>query len=115
MADDREDDSRRIAEARELPGRMAYAQTREEAISDSEKLAIEVIADRIQHAELPPSALDVSFQVLSEQLIVVNAFGGQTPSSARVPWTRLSQARSGSRKPSSPMGTSALQSCLPPR
>jgi hypothetical protein len=31
-------------------------------------LAIEVIADRIKHAELPPSALNVSFQVLSEQL-----------------------------------------------
>jgi hypothetical protein len=27
-----------------------------------------VIADRIEHAELPPSAINVSFQVLSEQL-----------------------------------------------
>jgi len=31
-------------------------------------LAIEVIADRIEHGELPPEALNVSFKVLSEQL-----------------------------------------------
>ena len=65
---DREDDGRWIAEALELPGVMTYGQTREEAISNTERLAIEVIADRIKHSELPPSALNVSFQVLSEQL-----------------------------------------------
>src|SRR6266852_3717039 len=65
---DREDDGRWIAEALELPGVMTYGQTREEAISNTERLAIEVIADRIKHAELPPSALNVSFQVLTEQL-----------------------------------------------
>ena len=65
---DREDDGRWIAEALELPGVMAYGETREEAIGNTERLAIEVIADRIKHAELPPSALNVSFQVLSEQL-----------------------------------------------
>jgi predicted RNase H-like HicB family nuclease len=47
---------------------MTYGATCEEAISNTERLAIEVIADRIQHGELPPSALNVSFQVLSEQL-----------------------------------------------
>jgi predicted RNase H-like HicB family nuclease len=65
---DREDDGRWIAEALELPGAMAYGATREEAISNTEKLAIEIIADRIEQGELPPSALGVSFQVLSEQL-----------------------------------------------
>lgn len=65
---DREDDGRWIAEALELPGVMAYGSTREEAISNTERLAIEVIADRIQHGELAPSALNVSFQVLREQL-----------------------------------------------
>ena len=65
---DREDDGRWIAEALELPGVMAYGETREEAISNTEKLAIEVIADRIKHREMLPSALSVSFQVLSEQL-----------------------------------------------
>ena len=65
---DREDDGRWIAEAVELPGVMTYGATREEAISSAEKLAIEVIADRISHGELPGSALNVSFVVLSEQL-----------------------------------------------
>lgn len=65
---DREDDGRWIAEALELPGVMTYGATREEAISKTEKLAIEVIADRIEHGELPPTALNVSFRVLSEQL-----------------------------------------------
>ena len=65
---DREDDGRWIAEALELPGVMSYGQTREEAISNTERLAIEVIAERIRHGELPSSALNVSFQVLSEQL-----------------------------------------------
>jgi predicted RNase H-like HicB family nuclease len=65
---DREDDGRWIAEALELPGVMTYGQTREEAIGNTGKLAIEVIADRIKHDELQPSALNVSFQVLSEQL-----------------------------------------------
>jgi predicted RNase H-like HicB family nuclease len=60
---DREDDGRWIAEALELPGVMTYGQTREEAISNTEKLAIEVIADRIKHDELPLSAFNVSFQV----------------------------------------------------
>jgi predicted RNase H-like HicB family nuclease len=50
---DREDDGRWIAEALELPGVMTYGRTREEAISNTERLAIEVIADRIEHGELP--------------------------------------------------------------
>jgi len=65
---DREEDGRWIAEVMELPGVMSYGATREEAISNTEKLAIEVIADRIQHGELPASALSISFQVLSDKL-----------------------------------------------
>jgi len=58
---EREDDGRWIADALELPGVMAYGQSREEAISNTEKLAIEVIADRIQHGELPASSLNIVF------------------------------------------------------
>jgi len=47
---------------------MAYGTTREEAISKTERLAIEVIEDRIAHNELPASALNVAFEVLTEQL-----------------------------------------------
>jgi predicted RNase H-like HicB family nuclease len=53
---DREEDGRWIAEAVELPGVMCYGQSRDEAISHAERLANEVIEDRIAHGELPPSA-----------------------------------------------------------
>jgi predicted RNase H-like HicB family nuclease len=65
---DREDDGRWIAEALELPGVMCYGQTRSEAISNAERLAIEVIADRIVHGEMASSALAVSFSIPDEQL-----------------------------------------------
>ena len=56
---DREDDGRWIAEALELPGVMCYGTSPEDAISKTERLAIEVIADRIEHGELPQAALNV--------------------------------------------------------
>lgn len=65
---DREDDGRWIAEALELPGVMCYGQTGDEAISNTERLAIDVIAERIAQKELPSSALNVSFIVPDEQL-----------------------------------------------
>ncbi len=65
---DREEDGRWIAEALELPGVMCYGSTRDEAISNAERLAIEVIADRITHGELPSSSLGVSFTIPDEQL-----------------------------------------------
>jgi predicted RNase H-like HicB family nuclease len=65
---DREEDGRWIAEALELPGVMSYGKTREEAISAAERLAIEVIADRITHGELPSSARSVSFTITNEQM-----------------------------------------------
>jgi len=65
---DREEDGRWIAEALELPGVMLCGKTREEAISNAERLAIEVIADRITHGELPSSALSVSFTITDEQM-----------------------------------------------
>jgi len=65
---DREDDGRWIAEALELPGVMSYGVAREEAIGNTERLAIEVIADRVAHGELPPSAFNVTFLVLDEQM-----------------------------------------------
>lgn len=58
---EREDDGRWLAEALELPGVMAYGQSRDEAISNTERMAIDVIADRVAHGELPSSALGVSF------------------------------------------------------
>ena len=65
---EREEDGRWLAEALELPGVMAYGRTPEEAISETERVAIEVIADRIAHGELSPSALNLSFSIPSEHL-----------------------------------------------
>jgi predicted RNase H-like HicB family nuclease len=62
----REDDGRWIAEVIEIPGVMCYGKAREEAISNAECLAIEVIADRIAQDELPSHTLAVSFAVPDE-------------------------------------------------
>jgi predicted RNase H-like HicB family nuclease len=48
---EREIDGRWIAEVPNLPGVMAYGQSREEAISKVEALALRVLADRLEHGE----------------------------------------------------------------
>jgi predicted RNase H-like HicB family nuclease len=53
---DRETDGRWIAEVIDLPGVMAYGKTREEALATVERLALRVIADRIENEELAPSS-----------------------------------------------------------
>jgi len=59
---EREEDGRWIAEVLELPGVMVYGQTREEAISRVEALALRVIADKLEHGEAVPE-LDELFAV----------------------------------------------------
>ena len=59
-----EEDGRWIAEIQELPGVMAYSQTREEAITRVQALALRVIADRLDHGEAVPE-LDELFAVSS--------------------------------------------------
>ena len=44
-------------------------ETREDATRQTEQLAIEVVADRIAHGELPASALAISFTILDEQMV----------------------------------------------
>ena len=56
---EREDDGRWIAEVQDLPGVMAYGQTREEAISKVEALALRVLADRLEHGEIIPELHEV--------------------------------------------------------
>jgi predicted RNase H-like HicB family nuclease len=51
---EREEDGRWIAEVIELPGVLAYGQTREEAISKVQALALRVLADRLEHGESTP-------------------------------------------------------------
>jgi len=56
---ERENDGRWIAEIPELPGVMAYGDTREEAISKAEALALRVLADKLEHGEEIPELREV--------------------------------------------------------
>ncbi len=51
---EREEDGRWIAEIPELPGVMAYGDTRSQAIARAETLALRVLADRLEHEEQIP-------------------------------------------------------------
>jgi predicted RNase H-like HicB family nuclease len=55
---EREDDGCWLAEIPELPGVMAYGQTREEAISRVKALALRVLADRLEHGESVPELVE---------------------------------------------------------
>jgi predicted RNase H-like HicB family nuclease len=52
---EREDDGRWIAEAPDLPGVMAYGQSRDEAIDRVQALCLRVLADRLEHGESIPA------------------------------------------------------------
>jgi len=54
-----EDDGRWLTEVPELPGVMAYGQTREEAIARVKALALRVMADRLEHGETIPELVEV--------------------------------------------------------
>ena len=56
---EREEDGRWIAEIPELPGVMVYGNTRKEAISKAEALALRVLADRLEHGEEIPELKEV--------------------------------------------------------
>jgi predicted RNase H-like HicB family nuclease len=57
-----EEDGRWIAEVPYLPGVAAYGATREDALRAVEALALRVLADRIEHGELAPGTLSLSFE-----------------------------------------------------
>ncbi len=56
-----EDDGRWIAEVMELPGVLVYGQTCDEAIAKVQALALHVVADRLEHGEVTPDLMSVSF------------------------------------------------------
>jgi len=59
---EREDDGRWIADAIGLPGVVAYGNSREEAVSRAEAIALRVLADKIEE-EQPEGELNFSFSV----------------------------------------------------
>jgi predicted RNase H-like HicB family nuclease len=58
---EQEDDGRWIAEVLDLPGVLAYGQSRDEAIARVQALAFRVLADRLEHGESEPELMSVSF------------------------------------------------------
>ena len=54
---EQEDDGRWIAEVIGLPGVMSYGSTRLEALHAVQALALRVLADKIEHHELPAGEL----------------------------------------------------------
>jgi predicted RNase H-like HicB family nuclease len=51
---EREEDGRWIAEVPDLPGVMAYGQSKKEAVSKVKAVALRVMADRLEHGEEIP-------------------------------------------------------------
>ena len=51
---EQEEDGRWIAEVPDLPGVLAYGQSREEAVGHAQALALRVLADRLDRGEPVP-------------------------------------------------------------
>jgi predicted RNase H-like HicB family nuclease len=58
----READGRWMAEVADLSGVLVYGATRDEAMARVQALALRVIAERLEHAEVPAQLLNVTFQ-----------------------------------------------------
>ena len=54
-----EDDGRWLAEITELPGVLAYGESRDEAVARTKALALRVLADRLEHGEKVPELVEV--------------------------------------------------------
>ncbi len=58
---EREEDGRWIAEVPSLPGVLAYGATEAEARAKAQALALRVLADRLEHEEVSPDLMTISF------------------------------------------------------
>lgn len=56
---EQEDDGRWIAEVPELPGVLAYGQTRADAVRKVQILSLRVLAERLEHGEALPQVENV--------------------------------------------------------
>jgi predicted RNase H-like HicB family nuclease len=59
---EQESDGRWIAEVRDLPGVLAYGESREDALAHVQALALRVLAERLDHGETAPESFSVSFR-----------------------------------------------------
>lgn len=58
---EREDEGGWLAEVREMPGAVAFGETKEEALRAAEALVLRTLADQLEHRELPSRKLDITF------------------------------------------------------
>lgn len=58
---EREEDGRLLASVPDLPGVMAYGNTKEEAIRKAKASALQILADMIENGEEVPESLKVLF------------------------------------------------------
>ena len=56
---EREEDGRWLCEITDLPGVMAYGDSRDEALAKTKALALRVLADRLEHGEEVPAMTEV--------------------------------------------------------
>lgn len=59
---EQETDGRWIAEVSDLPGVLAYGQSREDALAHVQALALRVLAEQLEHGETAPDSFSVSFR-----------------------------------------------------
>jgi predicted RNase H-like HicB family nuclease len=57
---EQEDGGRWLAEVLELPGALAYGESREQAMARAEVLALRVLAERLEHGEAGPIDISIS-------------------------------------------------------
>lgn len=58
---EQEQDGRFLAEVIGLPGVLVYGHTQEEAVARVQALALRVLADKLEHGEVAPELVSVSF------------------------------------------------------
>ena len=61
---EQEEDGRWIAEVPQIPGALAYGNTRQEAVARAEALALRVLAERLEQGESSPE-LEQVFSVVA--------------------------------------------------
>jgi predicted RNase H-like HicB family nuclease len=60
---EQEDDGRWLAEVPEIPGVLAYGQTREEAVERVQAHSLRVLADRLDHGESVPQVRELFSEI----------------------------------------------------
>ena len=58
---EREEDGGWLAEVRQMPGAVAFGETRDEALRNAEALVLRTLAARVEQHELRPDLLEIRF------------------------------------------------------